>query len=525
MKFGWLAIGLALTSPVAALAGNPWFEQGQAAVSEARALPSGVGRARNVIVFLGDGMGLTTIVAARILAGQLRGEPGEENQLAFERLPHLCLAKTYNTDRQVPDSAGTMTAILSGAKTRAGVIGLDESVPVNDVAAARQGQLPTLIEEAEDRGLATGIVTTTRVTHATPAAAYAHSPQRDWENDTRLSDAARAMDFPDIARQLIEWPHGDGLDVVLGGGRQQFMPSNLADPEYREIAGLRRDRRDLLAEWRERHPDGRYVWNLDQFEAVDPAHTKQLLGLFEPDHMQFEHDRPKDAAGEPSLAELTEKALAILSRNPRGYVLVVEGGRIDHANHMSNAQRALTDTIAFSDAVDAALQATDTDETLIVVTADHGHVLTLGGYPTRGNPILGKVIENDRDTGEPRSEFQKDDTGLPYTTIGYYNGPGALGSAKPRGTAHEHGSSSPGRRDLRDVDTTAPDFRQVAAVPLRFETHSAEDVPVYAGGPGSQLFHGVQEQSYLYHAMIEALGWRDGPLRRAWRSLLHALGW
>ncbi len=522
MKLGWLAIGMALSTPAAANAENPWFAQARDAIAEARALSATQGRrAKNVIVFLGDGMGLTTVTAARILAGQLRGEHGEENQLAFEQLPHLCLAKTYNTDQQVPDSAGTMTAIMSGAKTRAGVIGLDETVPLNDATAAQQGHLPTLLEQAEDRGLATGVVTTARITHATPAAAFAHSPQRGWENDTRLSPEARALDFPDIARQLIEWPHGDGLDVVLGGGRQQFMPSQIADPEYPDARGARGDGRDLLAEWRARFPDGHYVWNRDAFEAVDPAQTTKLLGLFQPDHMHFELDRAKDAAGEPSLAQLTEKAIAVLARNPNGYVLVVEGGRIDHAHHSGNAQRALVDTIAFSDAVRAAIQNTDAGETLIVVTADHGHVMTLGGYPKRGNPILGKVVSNDYKTGKPKTEFEIDQAGLPYTTIGYYNGPGA---AAP-GTHPDPVVPQSAPRDLTNVDTAAPDFLQVAAVPLGFETHSAEDVPVYAGGPGSELFHGVQEQSYLYHAMVEALGWNDGLLGRSWRAMRGIMGW
>lgn len=514
-----LVSGLALLLVAAAPASgeNRWFEAGRAAVAEARALAPPGERARNVIVFLGDGMGISTVTAARILEGQFQGHPGEENELSFERLPHVCLVKTYNTNQQVADSAGTMTAILAGAKTRAGVIGVDGTLTRGDAAAVAGASLPSLFEQAEARGLATGIVSTARVTHATPAAAYAHSPERAWEDDASLSPAAREQGFADIARQLVEWPHGDGLDVVLGGGRRNFLPRETPDPEYPEMGGARSDGRNLVAAWQRRHPEGRYVWRLAEFEAAAPETTPRLLGLFEPSHMRFEADRPKDVAGEPSLAQMTEKALSILSRNPKGYLLLVEAGRIDHAHHFGNAYRALVDTIALSDAVRVAMEQTSPKETLIVVTADHGHVLTIAGYPTRGNPILGKVVDNDAQ-GAPRSEFAKDRSGLPYTTLGYQNGPGArtrLPAAPDHAAPPQPAAALPAapanRPDLTEVDTTDPEFRQEAAVGLPAETHSGEDVPVYAGGPGAALFHGVQEQSYLYHAMVEALGWRAPP--------------
>ena len=489
---GGLSITLAWSAGAAGEGPDKWLRDGRKAVERARSLPPAGAHAKNVIVFIGDGMDLSTITAARILEGQFQGGTGESNRLAFEELPHVALAKTYNTNQQVPDSAGTMTAILTGAKTRAGVVGLDDRATRGDASSAAGHELRNLFQQAEERGVATGIVTTTRVTHATPAAAYAHTPERNWEDDTDLSSAAREAGFRDIARQLVEWRYGDGIDVVLGGGRSQFLPRERSDPEYPDIKGRRADGRDLVAEWQARHPAGRTVWNRAEFDAVDPGETRSLLGLFEPSHMQFELERSKDKSGEPSLAAMTEKAIAILARNAKGYVLLVEGGRIDHAHHLGNAHRALVDTIALSDAVRAARKQTSAEDTLILVTADHGHVLTIAGYPTRGNPILGKVVEND-ERGEARSDFATDRNGLPYTTLGYQNGPGVRKM----------------RPDLSTVDTTEPEFRQEALVPLAAETHSGEDVPVYAGGPGAALFHGVQEQSYLYHAIVEALGWGE----------------
>ncbi len=494
-----------------------WQAEGRRAVAEARQLAPTTRLARNAVLFVGDGMGISTVTAARILEGQLRGTPGEENRLAFERLPYVALSKTYNTNQQVPDSAGTMTALVTGSKTRAGVLSLDSTVPLGDHRAAAGHQLETLFERAEARGLATGIVTTTTLTHATPAACYAHSPDRDWESDARLPAAARAAGFPDLARQLVEFAGGDGLEVAFGGGRAHFLPATAADPEYPELRGERLDGRDLGAEWRARSPQHRTVWDRAGFDALDAGSRPRVLGLFEPQHMHWEAHRNRDAAGEPSLAEMTSKAIDLLRRSERGFVLMVEGGRIDHGHHAGSATLALHDTIAFSRAVEAALARVDLAETLVVVTADHSHVLTISGYPQRGNPILGLVVSPDAQ-GDPSTQSALDLTGKPYTTLGYANGPGYPGASdqQPEGAKRfPHRPTSArgvraGRPDLRGVDTLDPTFLQESTLPLASETHGGEDVAIYAGGPGAQLFHGVQEQSYVYHAIVAALGW-DAP--------------
>jgi alkaline phosphatase len=493
-------------------AANPWYRAGRAAVSAATAEIGSPPRARNAILFVGDGMSLTTVTAARIREGQLRGGSGEEHLLAFERLPFTALAKTYNTDFQVPDSAGTITAMLTGVKTRAGVLGVDDSIRRGDFAGTAAARLPTLFERAEAAGLWTGVVTTTTITHATPAGAYAHVPEREWECDATLPPAARAAGFPDIARQLVEFPHGDGIDVALGGGRAFFRPATAVDPEYPGKRGARLDGRDLVAEWTLRHPRGAWALNRAGLLALDPA-TRPVLGLFEPGHMQFEADRAKDPAGEPSLAEMTARAIELLERSPRGYVLLVEGGRIDHAHHAGNAYRALGDTIELSHAVRVALERTRRDRTLVVVTADHGHTLTLAGYPVRGNPILGLVVGSSGEASVGPGPA-KDLTGHPYTALGYANGPGYPGASdlQPEGPkrfphlgATRVTGVRRGRPDLLAIDPAAPDHLQEATVPLRAETHGGEDVPIYAGGPGAALFHGVREQHYVYHAIAAAL--------------------
>jgi alkaline phosphatase len=491
---------------------DQWYKDGRQAVEEAKRLRAQNRRAKNVILFVGDGMGITTITAARILEGQMRGESGEENSLSFERLPYLSLSKTYSVNQQTPDSAPTMTAMVTGVKTDDAVLSVDQRVVQGDHTTVKGNELPTILELAEQRGLSTGVVSTATITHATPAACYAHSPQRNWESDRDLPAPARAAGFPDIARQLIEFPYGNGLEVALGGGRSKFLPQGAPDPEANSRSGERLDGRNLAEEWVKKRQGSHYVWNKQEFDRVDPQKTTHLLGLFEPSHMKYEHDRGRDSAGEPSLTEMTKKAIDILSKNRKGYFLMVEAGRIDHAHHEGNAYRALTDTIELSNAVRAALAKVDLRDTLVIVTADHSHVFTMAGYPTRGNNILGLVRSND-DRGDLADGYDKDRLGLPYTTLGYANGPGYTGASAeqaegskryPHSNRGQAGITR-GRADLSSIKTVDPFYMQESSVPLASETHSGEDVPVYASGPGAHLFHGVQEQNFIFHVMVEAL--------------------
>lgn len=480
-----------------------WFRDGAAQAAERGAMR---GRAKNVILFIGDGMSLTTVAAARILQGQRKGGPGEENRLSWENFPDTALSKTYNTDSQTPDSAGTMTAMATGVKTRAGVLSIDQTAARKDCAGAQAAPVLSILELAESAGMATGIVTTTRITHATPGATYAHSAERNWEGDTELSEQARTQGCADIARQLIENPYGNGPEVVFGGGRMYFMTAEERDPEEDDKVGTRLDGRDLIGEWKNRHPGGAYVWNREQLSAA-PANAP-ILGLFEYDHMHFDYDR-KDDPGEPSLAEMTGAAIKRLQSSNDGYFLMVEGGRIDHANHYGNAYRALTDTIALSDAVQAAASLTSDQDTLILVTADHSHTMTFAGYPRRGNPILGKVQGS---SGEDESGgLATDGTGLPYTTLGYANGPGYTGAsssqpAGPKKFLHvgKEYESAVGRPNLTNVDTEDPDYLQESILPLANESHGGDDVGIWARGPGSAAVRGSVEQNTIFHFMVQA---------------------
>ncbi|MBW2712669.1 MAG: alkaline phosphatase [Deltaproteobacteria bacterium] len=478
-----------------------WMRAGREAAQHAARKEPLSTPAKNIILFIGDGMGISTVTATRILEGQLRGESGEENILSFETFPYTALIKTYNTDQQTADSAGTMTALMTGVKTRAGVIGMGPELARGATENLASFQLKSLLEHAEASGRSTGIVTTTRITHATPAACYAHSSERNWESDADLPAAAQAKDIPDIARQLIEFPAraqargsaSDGIEVALGGGREAFHPGSTVGWGGGR-AGKRRDGRNLTREWLQQEKSA-YVSTAKDLAALDLAEVQHLLGLFSVSNMEYAHRRETEAAEEPSLPQMTQAALQILERNERGYFLMVEGGRIDHAHHTGSAFLALHETLEFAEAVGVALEQSDPEETLILVTADHSHVMNMGGYSTRGNPILGVVRGNDPH-GNPKPELARDREGRPYTTLNYGNGPGA--SEKfPRLVEADSEEAA--------LTAQAPDYRQAAAVPLKKETHGGEDVTLYATGPKSHIFHGVLEQNVVFHLIMEAL--------------------
>ena len=488
---------------------NAEWQQAEQRVQSASLPQQSRGGAKNVILFVGDGMGITTSTAARILDGQFKGQNGEENFLAWGVMPFVGLSKTYNVDAQTADSAGTMTAMMTGIKTDAGVIGVDEDVVRSQCLSQAGNELIGALELAEIAGMSTGIVSTARITHATPAAAYAKSVERGWENDAVMPADAKQQGCEDIASQLINFEQRlearypgldvDGMEVAMGGGRRNFLPDN---PEFNSndtasgVEGARTDGVDLTALWQSRYPQGVYVTDQAGFDAINGNDTQYLLGLFDESHMEFDYNRSRDLAGEPSLAQMTSKAIDVLNNNERGYFLSVEAGRIDHGHHAGSAYAALTDTIAFSEAVQAAMDATNPAETLIIVTADHSHVFSVGGIAKRGNPILGMSV------GIGANEPVLAADGLPYTTLAYANGLGFRNFGESSDFEQTYAlDADPGRKDLSLVDTTSSGFHQEAMVPLTSETHGGEDVGVYAQGPGASLVTGTLEQNVLFHVM------------------------
>ncbi|KAI1231341.1 Alkaline phosphatase [Lamprotornis superbus] len=550
-------------------------------------------------------MGVSTVTAARILKGQLQHGQGEESLLEMDKFPFVALAKvsppgtrhppqghgravstkpklgqgrakgagsgtrwlcqgpaTYNTNAQVPDSAGTATAYLCGVKANEGTLGVSAGVTRDRCNTTKGQEVTSILHWAKEAGKAVGIVTTTRVTHATPSAAYAHSASRDWYSDGEMPPDALEGGCKDIARQLVEnipeievgmrtpgmcptvsedgtrtawvggWSHprvgirlwidvwpgpqtveepglpgdagleprvveepqlpgdvglepprGAGLDcecVILGGGRKYMYPKNVSDVEYpheEKHRGTRLDGRNLVQAWQEAKPRGKYVWHRRGLLALNLSRVDFLLGLFEPGDMVYELDRNNDT--DPSLSEMVSVAIRMLQKNPRGFFLLVEGGRIDHGHHEGKAKQALHEAVELDRAIGLATRLTSTQDTLSVVTADHSHVFTFGGYTPRGNPIFGLA------------PMQSDVDRKPFTSILYGNGPGYKIVAGER-------------ENVSAVDFAHADYQAQSAVPLRQETHGGEDVAVFARGPMAHLLHGVHEQNYIPHAMAYA---------------------
>jgi alkaline phosphatase len=228
--------------PVEERSKSYWKKQGQSFLKEKLNQKLNFNKAKNLVIFIGDGMGLGTLMATRSYMNDVNTE------LSFENFPHTGLAKTYCINYQVPDSACTATAILSGVKINFGTVGVTGDVNLRECSKQdNTTHVDSILKFAQDAGKATGIITTTRVTHATPASAYAHSASRYWESNENTPRGC-----VDIAYQLIYGEVGSKLDVVMGGGLRHFLPNTTS-------GGLRTDRRNLVSEFELQNDDSARV--------------------------------------------------------------------------------------------------------------------------------------------------------------------------------------------------------------------------------------------------------------------------
>jgi alkaline phosphatase len=382
---------------------------------EAPAAGTDGGTAQNVILLIGDGMGAAHRTAARLYS------VGRQGQLAMDTLPIAGMARTWSTESVVTDSAAAGTALATGVKTFNMAIAVDpDGNPVQ-----------TILEKAQEAGKSVGLVTTDSLADATPATFAAHNADRN--------------DHLGIALDMFD----HNVDVLLGGGEDYLLP--VGTPGCYPDDGDRTDNRNLIDE---AVAEGyTHVCNEADFNAVDPSATDKLLGTFADTAMA----RPYA----PSLADMAAKAIAILSKNPKGFFLMVEGARIDKAAEVNDALNTLGDTVGFDRAVKAALdfQAGHPD-TLVIVTADHA----TGGLAIEDVPQDEACPEPlPDDPRECKNAFQED------------------------GPFEERG----GAKFWLDWTTTVH--------------HTGEDVPVTAAGPHAADLVGYYENTHIFQVMREAL--------------------
>ncbi|MYM22053.1 sulfatase-like hydrolase/transferase [Duganella sp. FT135W] len=444
------------------------------------------GEAKNIIFFLGDGMGPSTVTASRIY------KYGEAGSLTMDTLERTARIKTYSNDAQTTDSAPSMAAYMTGVKMNNEVISMSPetvatnpgrdangNLGVNNCAASGNGtSATTILELAKAKGKAVGAITTTELTHATPATTFSHICNRNAQYHIAAQLVPGGVGFNSAL--------GDGVDVLMGGGRNHFTPFDAATNKTG-----RADGRNLLIELAAKG----YAVGANKTDMSAAVAGKKFIGLYSSkSHLEYELDRTAsppvgEGATQPSLAEMTVKAMDLLSSNKDGYFLMVEGGRIDHALHGTNAKRALTDTIAFDDAIKAALdKAKLTDptlaNTLIVVTADHDHTLAFNGYGKKGNPIL------DINRGYKDNLPSKDADGNTYTTLVFGNGP-----------------NRPNTRVNLDSSTVLADnYLQETGVRLASETHGGGDVKLFATGAGAKTFKGTLDNTKVFALLKSAFG-------------------
>ncbi len=478
--------------------------------------------AKNVIIFIGDGMSIPTLTAARIYKSQTKNPPNwetpERDFLFFERFNHLGHSKTFDTDYQIPDSASTASAMFSGVKTKYYTLGYDSSIDHYDSASMLTARnVTTFISWAQEAGKDTGVVSTAKITHATPAATYAHTFDRDFECQNNYDDLNGTMPLPpghhDIAWQLVNQEPGNKLKVIMGGGWAAFLQNmtqrpDTFEPYYGTDAAETKntweycfrgdDETDLTEQWLMDHTSNTTkaelvldTHDLDYFKSHLMDSTDYLMALMAEYHIRYD-DEYSLMPHQPSLTDMVEVAVPMLMKNKdKGFALMVEGGRVDHAHHDTKANRALQETVALDRAVERTVEMLDAEgrleETLIIVTADHAHTMSIAGYARRGNPI-GGLSEN------PDGSLKTYDDGLPYTTLSYANGEDYNYHNIANGTQAM-------RHNLTGEDTSDFHFRQTNSGLRYSETHGGDDVAIFARGPMSHLFHTTHDQTHIAHVM------------------------
>jgi alkaline phosphatase len=425
-------------------------------------------QAKNIILMIGDGMGPSQFGAAWLYSNRILGR--DLRMVEVMKSGRTAYLVNDTADAIVTESAAAATQIACGVR-----------VPARAVGMGSDGKTPctTVLELAKGKGLATGLVTTSGITDATPAAFAAHVAHR--------SDEAT------VAAQELQL----AVDVLLGGRKQFFLPEALG--------GKRKDGRDLLEE-------ARGAGYAVAVTAGDLQQTKsgKILGLFNMGNMAYEIDRGKTA--EPSLAEMTAKSLGVLAQNPKGFFVMIEGGRIDHAAHRNDAAGTIRDTLAFDEAVGVALDfQRQNPDTLLIVTADH---------ETGGMAIIGHSKDSKEYIGIDLAAIQKATASFEVilNELGKHPTPEKIREAVKRNLAIEITEDEaklvsedivpkldPRNYSYATLHSLAFVLRPYLRVGWASQTHTASPLFAFGSGPGSEELVGFRHNTELFRIMKSAL--------------------
>lgn len=450
-------------------------------------------RAKNVILFVGDGMSLQARQIARILSKGIT-EGRYNDLLNMEKMDNVAVVTTSGYDAIVTDSANSASAYATGHKSVVNAMGVYEDCTKDPFDDPKVENIIELVKRT--RGMATGIVSTSNITDATPASMVSHTRRRAEQNF--------------IAQTMLEDYHRP--DVILGGGSRHFIPMDVPGSKRKDSVDVIKSFEDLG-----------YSFSGNRTELINtPESADKLLGLYQLDNMNVYIDRaviknPKVLKGftdQPGLVEMTEKAIDTLSKNENGFFLMVEGACVDKQLHVLDWQRAAYDNIELDKAVGVAQKfAAENDDTLIVVVADHAH----------GASITGTYHELDGKTGREAVRTYADSK---WPTFEDADGDGFPDNPDPAVTLAVQFANHPDCNiDYRFKNVPTPpaimgkDGKAIANpmtkgefyrgnIPAKAdqEVHAADDVILTAQGPGADYFKGTMDNTEVFFGIVRALG-------------------
>lgn len=456
-------------------------------------------KAKNVILFVGDGMSLQAKEMARILSKGL--SDGKFNDvLNMEKMPNMALITTSGYDSLVTDSANSASAYNTGNKSVVNAMGVYENSTPDPLDDPKVETIAEMVSRS--KGMSYGMVTTAAVTDATPAAVTAHTRRRAEQNYI-------ANDFINRANPPA---------VVMGGGAQFFLPLDTPGSK-------RKDNINVIQEFK----DKGYQFAGTKTELAALNSDQPILGLFQLNTMNVYMDRAflpandkvlKGFTDQPGLVEMTKKAIEVLEKNPNGFFLMSEGASIDKQLHAMDWQRATYDTIEFDQAIKYAQDYSKAhgDNTLIIVVADHAHGVSITGTYSEAEGKIGR--EGVRVYGDAKwpTFVDANNDGFPDNpdadvtlAVQYANAPDHYENYRFQTTPTSpatagkdgHVIANPNRapQGARLVEGNLPTTTGETS-----EVHSADDVVLMAQGPGSEYFHGVMDNTEVFFGIMRALG-------------------